>query len=112
MKQALKIVAISALATAALLKGVPALAEPVTELNVSVVRTADLDLNSEAGKRALDRRIANAAAEVCGSASDTDVAGKNDARQCLHDVIADARARSAALVASRAVHGSIVIAAR
>jgi UrcA family protein len=53
-------------------------AEPVT----SIVRTADLDLASEAGQRALDKRVARAIIEVCGVASPADLTGQNKVRDC------------------------------
>lgn len=53
---------------------------PVRE--TSIVKTADLNLMSQAGQRALERRIALAVAEVCGTASDFDLAGKNEVRRC------------------------------
>ena len=65
----------SFLIAAAALKAVPALAEPVQPQNVSVVQTADLDLSSEAGRRELNQRFVIAAYEVCGEASDIDLAG-------------------------------------
>ena len=49
-------------------------------------------LGSTAGRRELDQRLAAAAREVCGSASDVDLAGKNDVRQCRVDVLARAKA--------------------
>jgi UrcA family protein len=108
MKQTLKIIAVSALATAAVLKAAPALAEDAPWQNVSIVRTSDLDLSTPSGRSELDHRLVNAAYEVCGTASDVDPAGKNAARACRVDVLAKARARSEQL-ASRA--GAIVVAA-
>lgn len=65
----------------------PALAEaPV--IATSTVQTADLDLSNAQGQRALDRRLAQAVKEVCGTASDVDVAGKNDVRRCRVDTLA------------------------
>ena len=92
MKQTLKIIAGSALATAALIKAVPAFAEPMPAQNVSIVHTADLDLSSKAGLEALDHRLVTAAFEVCGTASEVDLAGKNKVRACRADVLAKARA--------------------
>jgi UrcA family protein len=92
MKGTLKIIAISALATAAVVKAIPALAEPTSGHNISIVHTADLDLASKAGREALDHRLVVAAYDVCGTASDADLAGKNDVRQCRADVLARARA--------------------
>ncbi|HKX90798.1 MAG TPA: UrcA family protein [Sphingomicrobium sp.] len=110
MKQGLKIALIAFAASAALIKGAPALAEQTTpDVSVSVVHTADLDLTTDAGRRALDVRLSRAAREVCGEASDVDLAGKNKVRACRDTVLADARARTAQL-ASRG--GPIVLAAR
>jgi UrcA family protein len=97
MKQTLKIMAISALATAAIIKAVPAFAEPVTGHNVSIVSTAGLDLSSPAGRAALDHRLVTAAYEVCGTPSDADLVGKNRARQGREEVLAEARAATTAL---------------
>ena len=111
MKQTLKIIAVSALATAALLKGVPAMAEPAQAQNVTIVSTGDLDLSTTAGRAALDHRLVTAAKEVCGYASDVDLAGKNEVRACRTKVLAEARANSDTLVASKDSGKSILIAA-
>jgi UrcA family protein len=95
MKQTLKIIALSALATAAVIKGVPALAEPAPAQNVTIVHTGDLDLSTSAGRAALDHRLVIAAFDVCGAASDVDLAGRNAVRACRVDVLARARAASA-----------------
>ena len=108
MKQTLKIIAVSALATAAVIKAAPALSEPVSFQNVSIVRTSDLDLSTSSGRAKLDHRLVNAAYEVCGSASDADLAGKNAVRACRADVLASARARSQQLAAHA---GPILVAA-
>ena len=107
MKQTLKIIAAATFATAVLIKAVPALAEQSQTQNVSVVHTYDLDLASKAGQRALDHRLVNAAVEVCGTASDVDIAGKNAVRSCRAEVLRRARANSREL-AKRS--GSIFIA--
>ena len=90
------------LVTAALLKTVPALAEPAVAPNVRIVQTADLDLSSPAGRVALDRRLIAAAAEVCGTPSDADLAGKNRARECRAEVLANARAATAQIASREA----------
>ena len=64
----------------------PVLAEPV--IATSTVETADLDLSSAKGQRALDRRLALAVKEVCGPSSDVDIAGKNEVRRCRVDTLA------------------------
>ena len=86
----------------------PAFAEPITGPNVSVVSTAGLDLSSAAGRAKLDHRLVAAAYEVCGTPSDVDLVGKNQARACRADVLAKARGESQQL-ASRG--SSIQIAA-
>ena len=68
------------LATLLAFSATPALAEPITV--TSTVQTADLDLSTAKGQRALDHRLSQAVKDVCGTASDVDVAGKNDVRRC------------------------------
>ena len=110
---AIRIIIASALITTAAIKAVPAFAEPASgaDVAVSIVRTADLDLSSQAGRRALDARLAHAAREVCGTASDVDLEGKNKARACRAAVLADARSQGEQL-AQRGGNGTIVLAAR
>ncbi len=103
MKNPYLIALVSALITAAAIKAAPALAQEAgaAETNVSLVRTADLDLGSASGQRTLDRRLANAAREVCGTASDVDIAGKNDVRECRDDTLAKARSQRDGILAAR-----------
>ena len=65
----------------------PAVAEPPA-LATAKVQVADLDLSSAAGQRALDRRLNQAVIEVCGTASDADIEGKNDVRRCRSETLA------------------------
>lgn len=68
--------------------------------NVRSVITADLDLSRERDVRRLDRRIAIAAAWVCGPVSDADPVGKNATRRCRKEAaanVAAARARAIGL---------------
>jgi len=105
MKHTLKIILGSALITAAVLKTVPALAEAVpAPVNASVVHTSDLDLSSDAGRRQLDIRLANAAREVCGVASDTDLVGKKQVRACRSEAVAKARGQAPQPVVVAAAH--------
>ena len=103
MKKAIYIALTSALITTAAIKAAPAIAqEPAaTETNISRVRTADLDLGSETGQRKLELRLARAAREVCGTASDVDVVGKNAVRKCRDETLAKARAQSESALAAR-----------
>ena len=107
MKQTIKIIAMSAFATAAVIKAVPAFSAPAAQ-DVSIVRTADLDLTTAPGRAALDHRLVIAAHDVCGTASDVDLAGQNQVRACRSDVLAKARADSRQLASLR---GSILVAA-
>jgi UrcA family protein len=86
-------------------------AEPETVS--SVVRTIDLDLSSPFGQQELDKRIAVAAREVCGSASDADLEGKNAVRHCREETIAQAESqREQLLAAARAGMPILVASAR
>ncbi len=71
--------------------------EPVTA--TSIVHTADLDLSSATGQQELDLRIAKAARDVCGSASDVDLEGKNAIRHCREETVAKAAAQREQLLA-------------
>ena len=74
------------LATLLAFSATPALADPITV--TSTVQIADLDLSSAKGQRALDSRLVRAVKDVCGSASDVDVAGKNGVRRCRSETLA------------------------
>ena len=90
--KAFKIALTSFVITAGLIKGAPAVAQTAPAQNVSIVHTSDLDLSSMAGRSVLDHRLVTAAFEVCGTPSDADLAGKNQARACRANVLAKARA--------------------
>lgn len=112
MKRTLLIIAGSALVTGLAIRAAPALSETLAaDTNVSIVRTADLDLSTNAGQRRLDQRLVIAAGEVCGEASDSDLKGQNDARQCRKDVLSVARARAHAIVAAK-TNEAIVVASQ
>ena len=110
--KAITIVIISALATAAAITAAPAFAEPASrEVNVSLVRTADLDLSTAGGQRQLDLRLANAAREVCGAASELDLEGKNEVRRCRDQVLAKAKTERESLLAAAERGATIAITA-
>lgn len=75
------------LATLLAFTATPALAEPPA-IATAKVQVADLDLSTASGQRALDRRLTQAVIEVCGIASDADLAGKNDVRRCRVETLA------------------------
>ena len=108
MTNILKIAATAFLITTAVAGGAPALAQDTSQPNVSIVQTGDLNLSTDAGRTALDHRLIVAATEVCGTASDADLVGKNKVRACLGEVLTKAHAQSVQL-ASRG--NSILIAA-
>ena len=104
MKNPYVIALASALITAGAIRAAPALAEPASgevQTYVSYVKTADLDLASQSGQRTLDRRVAQAAREVCGTPSDVDLVGQNNARDCRADAIAKATGEREALLAAK-----------
>ena len=110
MKNPFLIALVSALVTAAAMFAVPAFAEPSAS-NVSLVRTGDLDLGSSAGRSRLEHRLAIAAREVCGTASDADVAGKNDVRRCRDETLAQARTQRDELLAANGIGRAIAVTA-
>jgi UrcA family protein len=61
----------------------PLAAEPVSTSRA--VETADLDLSTAAGIRALDHRLTIAIVDACGEASDVDLEGANAVRACRID---------------------------
>jgi UrcA family protein len=102
---------ISILALALIAAATPGTAfalEPVTA--TSIVRTADLDLSSASGERELDRRIVQAARDVCGEASNVDLEGKNAVRQCRDETIAVAAAQREQLLAAARSGAPILVA--
>jgi UrcA family protein len=109
MKNPFVLAIASAIVTAGLIKAAPALAEtPAAEqTHFSYVKTADLNLASEGGKRALDRRLAQAAREVCGVPSDADLVGQNKARECRDQAIAQAASERDELLAT-ANRGAVI----
>lgn len=106
MKQTLKIIAISALATAAVLRTVPALSQPVSDQNVSIVRTSDLDLSTKSGRATLHHRLVIAAREACDAASDVDLVGQNVMRSCRAHVLAKAGAQRELAVGAQSVRSA------
>ena len=109
MKRSFYIALVSALLTAGLIQAAPAFAQTSGqgEIAVSLVRTSDLNLGTAAGQKQLDLRLAHAAREVCGSASDVDVEGKNDVRKCRNETLARAQQQKASVLAA-AGHGATI----
>ena len=97
------------LATLMALAATPAMAEPI--IMTSKVEIADLDLSTAKGQRALDLRLNQAAREVCGTASEVDVAGKNEVRRCRIETLARVSGERDQRIA-RASAAPIAVAAR
>ena len=77
----------------------PAAAQSPVPDRSQVVSYADLDLGRAGDVRKLDRRIALAVKQVCGTASDADPSGKNEVQRCRTQTaqrVADARGRALA----------------
>lgn len=83
--------------------GQPTLAQSARPSQTVAVPHKDLDLRTEAGAKTLDRRIWRAVVAVCGTASDFDLEGKNNIRECRRDtrVLASAQAELVIANASR-----------
>jgi UrcA family protein len=99
MKITLLIIAGSAFLTGLAIKAAPAFAQAPSPINTSVVRTMDLDLSSESGRRLLDRRLAIAAVTVCGVPSSVDLKGRNNVIECRKEALAQGRAKARDIVA-------------
>lgn len=78
-----KLLILAALATVSV--GQPAFAQTAPANPSIIVPHRDLDLRTDAGTRSLDRRIWRAVVEVCGTAPDYDLEGKNKVRECRRD---------------------------
>jgi UrcA family protein len=91
------LVALSALAAVA---GAPLAAEDFATKESFTVKYSDLDLNTEKGQKALERRITKAARDFCGvGISDTGShIDSQSARQCFEQTRSAARAHVARLV--------------
>ena len=113
MKRPILIALASGLITAGIIKATPALAQeaPVADARATTVHTADLDLGSKAGLRQLDRRLSNAAREVCGDASVADLEGRNQVRHCIDETLAHANAQRDGLLAASNRSAPILVAA-
>lgn len=92
-----KLLILAALAATSV--GQPVLAQSAPANPSVAVAHRDLDLRTEAGTKSLDRRIWRAVVEVCGTAPDFDLKGKNDIRQCRADTRVAASAQAQQVIA-------------
>ncbi len=105
-----KLLILAALAAASLAK--PAMAQPLPQPRSVLVEHSDLDLATERGAKALDRRIWRAVVTVCGTASDYDLEGRNEVRECRRETRALASAEAERVVASKARSRKIEVTTR
>lgn len=85
----------------------PALAQSAPTNPSVAVQHRDLDLRTEAGTKSLDRRIWRAVVEVCGTAPDYDLEGKNKLRECRRDTRQLASKQADRVIASAARDSAI-----
>lgn len=112
MRQSILYALFSALLTALLLTATQAPAQSLAtevQTHVSLVRTADLDLATQAGQRKLRQRLARAARQVCGAASDSDLKGKKQVRKCRDAAIARASVQRDELLAAAGRGAAIAV---
>lgn len=88
---------VSVALSAAFLFAAPVLAEP--EVQSTIVRTADLDLTSDAGVKMLERRVSHAAKFVCGNPNSLDLPAVQATNNCRRVAIDDATPRVQFVVA-------------
>lgn len=81
------------------------------EPEARIIHVADLDLASPAGQRQFEARVTRAAIDLCGEASNVDLSGRNDVRQCRDEVLEQARQQREVRLASHSA-SPIRVAAR
>jgi UrcA family protein len=74
----------------------PAFAQNVESLTVSI-KTADLDLASAQGRARLDRRVRQAAGQICGADEPRSIAMREAFTRCRAEVLSDADVKIAAM---------------
>jgi UrcA family protein len=105
----MKTITLFAMAIAAIAAAPAQASEP--EAATSIVHTADLDLSSQVGQQELNQRLAQAAREVCGTASPADLEGYKTVRQCRQQTVAAAIAQRDQLLAAARAGAPIRVAA-
>jgi UrcA family protein len=92
----------ASLALSAALFGGPALAQPAADGASTAVRTADLDLATDAGAADLHSRVVHAAAAVCGDVDQHDLRAVSQMMACRKIAMASAQPQvEIALAAAR-----------
>ena len=88
-------------ALAALSSGLLITPTVAAEPEARIIPIADLDLASPSGQRHFEARVARAAIDLCGEASNVDPAGRNDVRECRDEVLTQAKQQREFRLASR-----------
>lgn len=99
-------------ASVATLQAAPASAQGVPSQATLAVSYADLDLRTEAGVRALDRRILTAVQQACGPTSDFDLAGRNRIRACRAEALERLSAQRQTAIAAAEQRAPVQLAAQ
>ena len=85
----------------------------INDVRTIAVHHGDLDLNSSAGRTALEARIRHAVRAACGSASPADLEGQNQVAECRRDLNASLQdERDAAFAAAGRNGAPTVLVAR
>lgn len=100
-------------ALAAALLVAPAAAQNLAPAGSSqIVEFADLDLTSDSGRTALDRRIRAAVQSVCGTESSADPRGRHNVRDCRAETLSLANAARDQAIAAAQRGGSTLLASQ
>jgi UrcA family protein len=108
----LVILAAFAATLASSLVATPAAAQAPASTERVVVSYTDLDLSSQAGVSALNRRILTAVQAACGPTSDSDPHGKNLVIACRHRTFDQAVSQANRAIALARQDGPTVLAGR
>jgi UrcA family protein len=101
----MKTLLILAAALGTALAAAPASAQAAPAARTQIVHLADLDLASDSGRARLDQRLRAAVEAACGTASDSDLHGRNLVRRCRIDAARKVAPQRDAAIASRAPRG-------
>jgi UrcA family protein len=108
----MKTLLLLAAALGASLAASPASAQAVPAIRVQTVHLADLNLASDAGRARLDQRLRLAVETACGTASDSDLHGRNLVRRCRIETSRLVSRQRDAAIASRRAFGADYAAGR
>lgn len=91
----------------------PATAQTAAQpVRTQIVNYADLDLRSQAGQAALDRRLRAAAHAACGTASSANPKGQNEVRRCRAETLERASIQRARAVSVAVESNATILSSR